>query len=111
LKNKNEQKVEEGNRKRATGRRTEGGRMNGCRLGINVAEPKQTYIQSNVEPEAKSVVVVAWRGGEVRRQKGWLGGRTVGRDLLRAGRKQESEGKVLDVQKREGSGGSKSERQ
>jgi hypothetical protein len=38
-------------------------------MGVNVAEQRQTSIQSNAEPEAKPVVVVAWRGGESMKQK------------------------------------------
>jgi hypothetical protein len=47
-------------------------------MRVNVTEPKQTSIPSNVEPEGKPVVVVVWRGGEAIRQKGRLGGRAVG---------------------------------
>jgi hypothetical protein len=37
----------------------------------------QICIQSNVEPERKLVVVVAWREGEAIRQKGVWGVRTL----------------------------------
>jgi hypothetical protein len=46
-------------------------------MGINITEPRHTYIQSNAEPEAKPVVVVVWRGAEARRQKERLEGRAV----------------------------------
>jgi hypothetical protein len=31
-------------------------------MGVNMAEPRQTYIQSSAEPELRPVVVVVWRG-------------------------------------------------
>jgi hypothetical protein len=46
-------------------------------MGVNITEGRQTYIQSNVEQEAKPVVVVVWRGGEAIRQNGRFGGRAV----------------------------------
>jgi hypothetical protein len=38
--------------------------------GVNITEPRQTYIQSNVEPQTNPVVVVVWRVGEAIGQKG-----------------------------------------
>jgi hypothetical protein len=46
-------------------------------MGVNITEPRQTYIQSNAEAEAKPVVAVVWRGGEAIRQKGRLEGKVV----------------------------------
>jgi hypothetical protein len=51
-------------------------------MRVNVTEPRQTSIPSNVEPEAKPVVVVVSRGGEARRQRRRVGGRKAGQDLL-----------------------------
>jgi hypothetical protein len=33
-------------------------------MGVNLIERRQTYIQSNADPEMRPVVVVVWRGGE-----------------------------------------------
>jgi hypothetical protein len=49
-------------------------------------------------------------GREAIRQKGRFGGRTVGRDLLGVVQKNEKEDEMLAIQKREGSGGSNSQR-
>jgi hypothetical protein len=76
---------------------------------VNVTERRRTSIPSNVEPEAKAVVAVASRGGEARSQKRRLRGRNVGHDLLGVVQKKENDEKMLDVQKREESGGSKSQ--
>jgi hypothetical protein len=74
-----------------------------------MTEPKQTLVPSNVEQEAEPVVVVVSRGGEARTQKGRLRGRTAGRDLLTVVQKKENEEYMLDVQKGEKLGSSKSE--
>jgi hypothetical protein len=78
-------------------------------MRVNVTEPRQTSIPSNVEPEGKPAVGVVSYGGESRRQKQRLGGRTAGRDFLGVFQKKENEKEMLDIQKREGSGGSTSE--
>jgi hypothetical protein len=78
-------------------------------MGVNIAEPRQTHIQSNAEPERKPVVTVVWGGGEAIRQKRRLGGRTVGRDLLGEVQKNENQDEMLDIQKGEEAAGSKSE--
>jgi hypothetical protein len=49
--------------------RTQGEKINSCRIGVNIAEPRKTHIQLNAEPEAKPVFMVVWRGGEAIRQK------------------------------------------
>jgi hypothetical protein len=77
-------------------------------MRVNVTEPRQASVPSNVEPEAKSVVVVASRDGEARKQKGRLGGITAGRDCLGVVQKNENEKEMVDIQKREESGGPKS---
>jgi hypothetical protein len=69
--------VEEGNRE-ADG----GGTMNWYGMREYRTEPSQPSIPSNLEREAKPVVVLASRSGEARRQKGRLGRGTVGRDWL-----------------------------
>jgi hypothetical protein len=78
-------------------------------MRLNIAEPRQALIPSNAELEAKRVVVVVSRGGEARRQKRRLGGRKVGRGLLGVLQRKENEEEMLDIEKSEGSGGSKSE--
>jgi hypothetical protein len=55
------------------------------------------------------MVAVVSRVGEARRQKRRLGGRNVGQDLFGVVQKNENEEEMSDIQKREGSGGSKSE--
>jgi hypothetical protein len=88
----------------------DGGReMNGRDIRANVTKPRQTSILSNVEPEAKPVVVVVSRGGEARRQKRRLGGRKVVQDLLGLVKKNENEEQMLDIHKRDVFGGSKSQ--
>jgi hypothetical protein len=72
LKNKREQKVEEGSRETDWGREDQ--------LIPNWSTYHRTEaknIQSNPELEAKPVVVVVWRGGEAREQKGRWGGRAA----------------------------------
>jgi hypothetical protein len=78
-------------------------------MRVSITEPRQTSVPSNVEPEAKLVVVVASWGGEARRQRVRLGGRAARRNLLGVVHKNENEKEMLDIQKREGSGCSKSE--
>jgi hypothetical protein len=78
-------------------------------MRVNITEPRQTTIPSNVEREAKPVVAVVPRDGEARKQKGRLGGRTASRNLLGVVQKNENEEEMLDNQKRERYGGSKSE--
>jgi hypothetical protein len=78
-------------------------------MRVNVTEPRQTPIPSNVELEAKPVVVVVARGGEARRQNPRLGGRKVGQHFLGVVQKNENEEEMLRSQKREASGSSKSE--
>jgi hypothetical protein len=51
-------------------------------MRANVTESRQTSIPSNVEREAKPVVVVVPWGREARRQKWRLGRGTAGRDFL-----------------------------
>jgi hypothetical protein len=51
-------------------RETDGGKIHGWRMGVNITEPGQTSIPSKVEPGVKPVVVMVSRGGEARRQKG-----------------------------------------
>jgi hypothetical protein len=97
--------VEEGSREADGGRK-----INRWGMRVTIIEPRQTSIPSNVEQEAKPVVVLVSRGGEARRQKRRLGGREVGRGLLGVVQRKENEGEMLDIEKREGSGGSKSER-
>jgi hypothetical protein len=77
-------------------------------MGVNVIEPRQTYIQSNAEPDAKPVVVVVSGGGEAIRQKGPSGGRVVDSHLLRGLQKIEKDEKCSDIENREGPSGSKS---
>jgi hypothetical protein len=72
-------------------------------MGVNITEPRETYIQSNAEPEANPAVRVVWRGGEARRQKGRLGGRKVGEDLLGGLHSIENEEECSDIENREGS--------
>jgi hypothetical protein len=55
------------------------------------------------------VVVVVSRNGEARREKQRLGGRMAGRGSFGVVQRNEKEGEMLDIQKREGSGGSKRE--
>jgi hypothetical protein len=74
----------------------------------NITEPRQTSIPLNVEPKAKPVVVVVSRGGEARRQKRQLGGRKAGQDFLGVVQKKNEE-EMPVIQKREGSGSSKSQ--
>jgi hypothetical protein len=78
-------------------------------MRANITEPRQASIPSNVEPEAKPVIVVVSRGGEATRQKRRLRLRKVRRDLLGRLQKSENEEQMLDIQKREGSGDSKSQ--
>jgi hypothetical protein len=56
-----------------------------------------------------AVVIMVSRAIEARRQKRRSGGRKVGQDLLGVVRKKGNEEEMLDIQKREQSGGSKSE--
>jgi hypothetical protein len=46
-------------------------------MGITIFEPRQTYIQSNAEPEEKLLIAVVWMDGEAIRKKGRLGGRVL----------------------------------
>jgi hypothetical protein len=46
-------------------------------MGVDVVEPRQTFIQSNAEPEAKPVVALDLRDGEASGQKGRLEGKAV----------------------------------
>jgi hypothetical protein len=75
----------------------------------NITKPRQISIPSNVELEAKSVVVVVWRDGEARREKQELRGRQVGQAVLGVVQTKENEEEMLDIQKWEESSGSKSE--
>jgi hypothetical protein len=78
-------------------------------MPVNITKPRQTSIPSNIEPEAKPVVVAMSWGGEARRQKGRLRGRRVGRDLMGVVQRNENEEEILDIQKMEGYDSSKSE--
>jgi hypothetical protein len=39
-------------------------------MRVNIIEPRQAPIPSNIEQKPKPVVVVVWKGGEALRQKG-----------------------------------------
>jgi hypothetical protein len=78
-------------------------------MKITITEPSQTSIPSNAEAEGKTVVGMVSRGGEARRQKRRLKGRTAGPDSLGRVQKKENEEEMLDIQEREGSGVSKSD--
>jgi hypothetical protein len=52
-------------------------------MGVSIIKPRQKYVQSNAEPEAKPVVVGVWTGGGARRQKERLGRRAVGSTSIR----------------------------
>jgi hypothetical protein len=79
-------------------------------MGVHITEPRQTYIQSNAESEAKPAVVVAWSGGEARRQKRRLEGKAVVPHVLGGLQKTEKEEECSDIEKREEPGDSKSQR-
>jgi hypothetical protein len=71
-------------------------------MRVSFTEPRQTAIPWNIEREAKPAVAVVSRGGESRRQKERLGGRSSGQDLLGGLRKNENEEEMLDIEKRKG---------
>jgi hypothetical protein len=78
-------------------------------MRATITGPRQISIPLNVELEAKPIVVVVSRGGEIRWQKGQLGRRTAGRDLFGGVQKKENREVMPDIQKKERSGGSNSE--
>jgi hypothetical protein len=51
----------------------DGGKIHSCLMRVDITEPREIAVPSNVEPEAKLAVVVMSQGGESRRQKGRLG--------------------------------------
>jgi hypothetical protein len=83
-------------------------------MGIYITEPRQAYIRSNAAAEAKPVVAVVWRGGEARRQKAesrrgdWEEEWFVPY-LLGGVQKNENKEEFSDIEKGEGSGGSKNQ--
>jgi hypothetical protein len=68
-------------------------------MGVNITEPRQTYIQSNAEAEAKPMVAVAWSSREARRSN-WEEERLVSH-LVGGFQNIEKEGKCSDIEKRE----------
>jgi hypothetical protein len=77
-------------------------------MGVNIAEPRQTYIQSSAEPELKSVVVVVWTREKREGRRGDRKEEQLEPHLLGGLQTIEKEEECSYVEKMEGSGRSKS---